>query len=329
MLFLSVIMTLSLLPALFSCAPGFSETGQETHTVLSLCCSTRSPEEMSGIDLFTFNNDRLMHLDSYQHLDGPGTIVDHRSQNGEKLLFACTNIAMDRYGWASVNSFDSLKGIMAELSHEKRGSPCMTGSICIEAGSGQTYRMEMKRIAGEVVLRSIGCDFRDRGYDGCVITDVKVYLTNVSSSCAVTSDGAIVPTSIVNSGRLDMDDVMNFAEPGLIFQEMQDIDSKVRTADIRMRCYPNAGKEDCPGTPFTRLVIEGKLDGETCWWPININRSGLTEEEGIYRNRQYVFDIMIRNKGTSDPDTVIKTDDADIKMTILPWKEKEDCSVQF
>lgn len=325
---LSIIMTLALLPSLFSCsAPAPLSTGHITG--LDIIC-TKSSAAAGNMDIFTFNDDRLMLLDSYQHIDGPKISVDIRSQNGEKIVFACMNCQREKYDWAVINSFPSMKEIEVDLSKESRSSPCMTGIAEINAGINETYSLELRRIASEVILRSIRCDFSNKSYEGKSIDEVKVYLTNVNTRCSITSDGAVTPTAIINAGGLVYEDLEGFAEPGMVLQTIdRSIGRAVLRPDIRLACYPNAGTADTPGTPYTRLVIEGKIDGTTYWWPVDINRDGNNEEQGIYRNRQYIFDIIIKRKGTSDPDTVMETEDAEIKMSIQPWKEKEDHTIGF
>jgi len=325
---LSTIMTLALLPTLFSCSYPASHSG-ELITGLDIIC-TKGSAGVENMDIFTFNDDKLMLLDSYQHIDGQKTSVGIRSQNGDKIVFACINSQREKYDWAAINSFPSIKEVEVDLSKERRSSPCMTGIVEINAGNEEEYRLELRRITSEIILRSIRCDFRNKSYEGNNIEEVKVYLTNVNTRCSITSEGAATPTEIINAGGLVYEDLEDFVEPDMILQTIdRSIGRTVLRPDIRLSCYPNAGTADTPGTPYTRLVIEGKIDGITYWWPVDINRNGSNEEQGIYRNRQYIFDIIIKRKGTSDPDTVIETEDAEIKMSIQPWKEKEDHTIGF
>lgn len=325
---LSTIMTLALLPALFSCSAP-APLSAEQITGLDIIC-TKGSADVGNMDIFTFNDDRLMLLDSYQHIDGSKASVDIRSQNGDKIVFACINGQREKYDWTVINSFPSMKEIEVDLRKERRSSPCMTGSTVITAGKEGAYRLELRRIASEIILRSIRCDFTNKSYKGKGIDEVKVYLTNVNSRCSITSDGAVTPTEIINAGGLVYEDLEGFPEPDMVLQTIErSIGRTVLMPDIRLSCYPSAGTSDSPGTPYTRLVIEGKIDGTTYWWPIDINRDGNNEEQGIYRNRQYIFDVIIKRKGTSDPDTVIEIEDAEIIMNIQPWKEKEDHTIGF
>ena len=81
------------------------------------------------------------------------------------------------------------------------------------------------------------------------------------------------------------------------------------------------------GSPFTRLVIEGKIQGETWYWPIDINRD--EAGVGIERNSRYVFDIILRSKGTKDPDTPASPEMTEIKFETRKWKEKDGYHVEF
>ena len=94
--------------------------------------------------------------------------------------------------------------------------------------------------------------------------------------------------------------------------------------DINFLCYQNSPVEEGPGSPYTRLVIEGKIDSETYYWPITIN-----PDNGMERGARYSYDILIRRKGVTDPDIPIDLSNAEIKLTIKPWIEKDDYTVGF
>lgn len=322
-LILSKSTILTLLPALFSCGI----ESPETVTRISLAMA-----EASGtLDVFTFNDDRLMALDSYQHWEQTaGNDIGIRTQNGKKRVFICANGQRSRQDWAGVNSASSLDGIQVDLRNERRQAPCMTGTADIETGSSETFHVGMRRIASEIKVNSLRCDFKGKSYEGEALTDIRIYLTNVNVRCGITEDGAVMPAEIINAAGADYDDIAEFEEPDMIIKELQgSIGAEGRLVGAGLWCYPNASRNAGPGTPFTRLVIEGTLEGETYWWPIEINREKDAREPGIYRNRQYLFDICLTRKGSSDPDTVIETDAAEIKMSIRPWEEKEEYMVSY
>lgn len=332
---LGIITILLFLPALSSCTDSADPVSVKPEdTVMTTMVRLDLPDEdrrPGQIDIFSFENSGAGHLDSYQHMESfDGRNIEFRSQSGEKHVFICTDGQRDVYGWAGVNSFESLDKIYLDLEKERRDALCATAEGIINAGSGIIHHMELRKMASEVVLRSIRCDFSGTGYEGETITDVCVYLTNVNTQCALTADGHIIPMETANQGGLDPDDVESFREADMIFREMEeDIGRKSYGVDISFICYPNTSVREGPGTPFTRLVIEGKVRGETFWWPIDINREDGTQEPGIHRNCRYVFDIVITRKGNKDPDTAIGKETADIRMETRPWNEKEEQVITF
>lgn len=322
-LILSTSTILPLLPALFSC----STMDNEVETRISL---TRN-ETNGCLDIFTFNDDRMESLDSYQHWDNfSGKDIDIRSQNGDKHIFICANGQRKKQDWANINSSASLEGIQVDLRNERREALCMTGSADVKAGSSEGYQVRMRTVASEVRVNSLRCDFTGKSYEGERLDDIRIYLTNVNVRCSITADGAIMPVEIINAGNADMEDMATFRQPDMIFQEITgSVGNEKRELDISLLCFPNASVTESPGTPFTRLVIEGQLEGETYWWPININREEASSESGIYRNRQYIYDICLRRKGSDDPDHVMETDAAEIKTSVRSWTEREGYQVVY
>lgn len=335
---LGTILTLTcLFPMLFcSCRESSIPlaSGPEAHMTDSVMMKMTKGLEITcikGLDIFTFDDDRLMRLDSYQKTDASGyEKVGIHSRSGNKIIFICANSMTDRYGWGDITSFHSLNGHYADLAEEDPQALFMTGVCHAEAGNGDLYEMDLRPLASEICLRSISCDFTGKSYAGSLMKNVCVYLTNVNSRCSITADGAVMPTQIVNNGRLNEDEVAGFGYPEIIFRRLkQNVGSRKVNTDIRLLCYPNAAVEEGPGSPFTRLVIEGDIDGQTYWWPIEVNRSGDSGEEGIFRNRRYVYDIVIRRKGMTDPETPVDTDDIDISIETTAWNEKESYPIVF
>jgi hypothetical protein len=173
------------------------------------------------------------------------------------------------------------------------------------------------------------CDFKGKAYEGEKLSDIHVYLTNVNASCRIWNDTGTA-ARIINQGRLIKEDVARFKDQNLIYRKVDgEVGAKGIMTDIKLRCYPNMAEEEGPGSPFTRLVIQGVLDGEVWYWPIDINRGEGRSPEGIEGNCSYSFDIVLTRKGSADPDTAIKTESATIMMEVEKWEEKEEYSVAF
>ena len=318
-----------LLPTLFSCNGYIEAAGEEDNadveTAILITDDVKSDEEYS-LDIFAFDTGGAMHLDSYQHIDNLDTpYTSLRSQSGRKHIFICSNGQRFIYDWAGINSMESLDKTYIDFKKERRNALCATAEGTVTAGDGMVYEMKLRKIASEIVLNSIKCDFTGKSYEGENLTDVRVYLTNVNAECRLTADGHIVPSGLINAGGLDIDDIESLYEPDMLYREVvSPIGSRRLNVGISLICYPNTSTMEGPGTAFSRLVIEGKIAGETFWWPININREEDADHPGVHRNSRYIYDITITRKGTKDPDTVIDIETADISMKISPWNEKDE-----
>ena len=319
-----------ILPVLFSCSTDVPAMEAETHVRLKSSWSYRN-EDISSIDILTFNDDALQRMDSYTRIPmNRSDRIRIRSQTGSKLIFACANCQWDRMQWAAAGSYSSLSRIYAELQDEIPGRMLLCGEERAYAGSTEEAEVELAPIASQVILQSIRCDFSETSYPQARISDCSVYLTNVNSRCSVLADDPVMPVHIINHAGADESDIAGFADPGIVFRRLDSgIGSSEKRPDIRLLCYPNAGETDGPGSPFTRLVIEGEIESERYWWPISINRHEGAHEPGIYRNRCYIYDIVIKRKGTKDPDLPICSHHAEAVLSTLPWNGMEEYTVGF
>lgn len=324
---------LILLPAmLYGCSAEFPDSSAEqTATAVSI---TKSPgADVKTLDIFVFADDEMRLLDCYQRIERPekwdmGVVSGY----GDRIMFLCANSGMDAGEWPWIRSWHSLEKIVFNLEDECPDSPVMTGIARISPKNDSHKRAVvteaiLRPLSSEIVLRSVRCDFTGRPYDGEKITDAKVYLTNVNAEAGLLDEDGMSPRRIINSGHLNSEDIAAFPDSSMIVRHLSsDIGKKVMLTDIHLYCYPNTSEEESPGTPVTRLVLEGKVGGTTYYWPININRR---QGKGVERGRSYVFDIVITRKGTDDPDIPVETDEVEIIITEEEWNEKEDYTVGF
>lgn len=309
-------------------------TGTVHEEPVRVAVLTQQKEEIESMDVFVFNNDNLQRLDCYQRFgETEKGIIAIASRKGNKKVAICANSGRERNDWKSINSHKALDDVTADLEEERRDRLLMSAETDITAGNvpGKAVAVHLEKLASEVVLRSISCDFTGKLYERELIKDASVYLTNVNASCKIMSEGTIAPGRIINAGGLNQSDVAKFTDPEFVFHKIdRDIGSDIYKADISLLCYPNCGMQESPGTPFTRLVIEGKIGNEIWYWPVDINRNtDYDGGNGIERNCQYVYDIRIKRKGSSDPDTPVKAEDIDIKFEISKWNRKEEYAVHF
>lgn len=287
--------------------------------------------DVGTLDVFVFNNDRLGRLDSYQRFD-KWTTGDKEmkvaSCYGDKTMVILANSGTDRYGWTDINCRKTLESRMFDLENENPDHPVMSCAYGIT--TGQAYSPRLRTLSSDIILRSIRCDFSDRSYSGHKLTDIRIFLTNVNASCHIGAEGEVYPARIVNAGVLMESDMERFRHPELVYRELgEDVGEEWVYPQITLKAYPNCCREESIGTPFTRLVIEGKVNGELCYYPIPVNREYGTEEPGIHRNMCYIYDLNITRKGLTTPDGVINADMIQTIMEIKEWKEKDWYNISY
>lgn len=291
--------------------------------------STFGQLENACLDIFIFNDDQLQRLDSYTRMERfSGNVVPITSRSGEKIVFICINGQRSLYEWSEISSYSSLSGLRVNLEEESVERPVMTGEFRTSE-DGRILLAEVTPIASMIELRSISSDFSGKPYQGMKITDAKVYLTNVNAEYPLIGGNSERPVRIINSGMLNSSETGRFSDRSIIVREMEeDIGTTGIKTGISLMCYPNCSVEEGLGAPFTRLVVEGRIGGSTCYWPINVNRHG-AEAGGVARNCRYVYDIVLKRKGTDDPDTPIDPEEFELNLTVMPWTEKEEYQVGF
>ncbi len=320
--------TLALLPAiLYGCACPIAENENMETEVKITVPYTKASEKAECIDVLIFNDDRMQKLDTYQRFGRTDLLkIKVGSSVGGKLMTVALNSGKEPYNWTGILSRSSLGEVYVNLEDETLAYPVMSGEGRIQAGIPISLRVQ--RLSSEVFLRSLGCSFTGKGYENEVLKNIRVYLTNVNAEAPLFTEETYLPRRLVNKGGLDMSDISDFREPDILMRELEfDILDATVNTDIRLRCFPNEAAEESLGAAFTRLVIEGEIAGETYYWPIDINRGH--GGKGISRNCRYIFDILITSLGHRDPDTPIETSEAEIKMEIEPWEEKDDYGVRF
>lgn len=331
---LGIMTLLCVLPALVYCCSGSPETIMPAPAGFATTVDLKQkPSEIESLDIFVFYDDIFQKLDCYQRFSDMkawnGRVV---SGNGQRILTAIANSPYERDDWLSLKSRSHLKDFRVNLEDESGDRAVMTGEVTVSARQGNSLPSELvlRPLSCEIVLRSISCDFTGKPYKNERITDVRVYLTNVNAETSILSDDTGGPSRIINAGGLCEEDLEAFENKDIILRDIRPgIGINVIYPDIRLRCYRNRSITESPGTPFTRLVIEGVLDGHLYYWPIDINRDKDSDEAGIIGGQRYIFDIRITRKGSSDPDIPVRTEDIVISQTIAEWKEKESYTVTF
>lgn len=260
-----------------------------------------------GLDLFFFEAEEPGLLDACEHVDAIPARWEGRSRSGEKILAAVANADGAAFSWNDIRSFRNFSEKTVALGTEDPDAPVMTATAPLTAG--RPVSLTLQPLLAEIRVHSLCCDFHARSYAGARLENVRIYLTNVCDRCRL--DGESVP-SWLNAGRLDPSGTAALRYPEMVLQTLDGPVGDVTVfPDIRLYAYPNPSEEDALGTPFTRLVIEGTLLGETCYYPLSV----FPMEGG----RSHVFDITLTRFGTADPDIPATRDQVRLSGAVAPW----------
>lgn len=324
-------------PAFFLCCSGTDGSlgghePEEAPVTISFASITANPAQ--SLDIFVFNNDFLRRLDSHQRFVWDGhSEIKAASRNGGKIIVAVSGLDSTCLTWDRINSYETLQKMDVSFRHDNPETPLMSGEIKIDTGNPGTYEIRMKPVLSSISVRSIRCDFSSRPYAGEELSDVRVYLTNVNASAPIMENGPVASNDIINMSGYNEFDMQSLDFPQYVMRKLEyGIGTDPQQCGIELYCYPNENTEETAGTPFTRLVIEGKLRGKTYYYPININRDGFDMEcghTGIRRNFRYIYDLTITRTGSTDPDTPVSHEIVKVNVNIVPWEENGEEEIKF
>ena len=311
------LLAVSLVPVLLCCC-------QPEKGCLRMGVMGANPVEC--LDVFFFRDDLLGRLDAYQRFEGPQPLeLEAVSTRGPRRIVVLANSSEDRYTWAHFNSYEGLSALSTELRHERPQRPVMSGECLSE--SGEAVSVTLTPLLAEIVLQTLSVDFHGTAYAHLPLEDIRIYLTNVNGRCSPFAQHVWYPQDILNEGGLRPADLSGMLAPEMLFQTLEGaLNDGVAATFLRFYGYPNEASAEGYGTPFTRLVIEGKIGGETWYYPIDINRDG---GSGLQRGMSYHLDVTLTRKGVSDPDTPIGSEAARLTLSVLPWKAQPERLVTY
>ena len=289
---------------------------------------------MNTVDVFIFNDDGMKRLDSYQRLAaGIGNTIAAASRPGDKIVVAISNPQVREYEWNSISSFETISDMYADLRLEDISAPVMCGIMHVTAGENDIHELEVEPLMSEICIRSIRCDFTGRPYSGAVLKKADIYLANVNTLARIVPSGDLAPAAPMNTDGLPDEALYSMEHPETVYAGFDtDIGSQTLYPDIRLYCYPNSCTDETAGTPFTRLVISGEIEGKRYYYPLNINKGEfgpVSGNTGIGRNCRYLFDITIRKTGSLDPLYPVSPETVVINAAVEPWNGLAETVIEF
>lgn len=299
-------------------------------------CLTKAGGILHGCtaDVFMFNDDVLQRIDAYQRVEiGRDNSLDAASREGRKIAVIICNPQQENYDWNSISSFESISEIYSDLRMEDPERPLMSGVMQVNTDNGPEFSMDVSPLLSEIHVRSIRCDFSGRPYAGSLLENPHIYLANVNSMAAILDSDISGPASPVNTDGYPHESDRCMKHPEMVHVALDTgIGSETVYPAASLYCYPNSSNEDSAGTPFTRLVISGEINGKKYYYPMNINRGEFGYIEGcpgIGRNCRYVFDIVLKKTGVTDPTVPVSGETVSMSGLIRPWDTLPEDMIRF
>ena len=283
----------------------------------------RSDSALSFLDVLVYDDDSLRQLDTWQHfgpekLDGELSIL---SGDGAKIFVFIANYApLPSVSISQIGSFDAFMTYEARLSDDSSEYPIMTSAVRADAGD-DIRTVTLEPLLSEVTLGNISYDFSGKEYENESLKNVCAYLINVSASTQMLRDSLFTPSEVLNYGGLVESDMASLSSPDLLYHDLPDFPAGASyEADAKFYCYPNDLDEESMGQPFTRMVVQGDVGGQTCYYPIDINRPGFgyrSGRTGLGRNVRYSVNLSLTQKGSDTPEGSISAEDITESWMVL------------
>ncbi len=307
---------LSIVPAfVFSCSPSEKPVPERKETQIYITKAEKTT--VGGMDLFFFYAEEPQKLDAYQHFnafESPAVLLHAGSTTGERRIALIANRAETDYPWTEILSFRNLSAQCVRFEDERPSAPIMTGTTVVRAGSESQCEVSLTPLLVCIRIHSLCCDFHGRPYEGAALKKVRIYLTYAKASTPLF--GGKGDGEWINAGRLSENDMGRLKFPEMICRSLEDpVGEAVINPGMTLYCYPNGGEEEDLANRWTRLVIEGELEGETCYYAVSLGQ--------LESGTEHIFDFVITRRGTPDPDTLADSGMIQFCSSLVPWRETD------
>lgn len=257
------------------------------------------------LDIFVFDDDDAMRLDSYCSIDSPSTsLFTVNSGAGEKHIVVLANFPSERLTVSDFWNLDALENVRCRIQDEDPSYPTMSGECHFCAGEDGYNPIQLTPVLSDICVDFIDCNFSGRGYRSRTLENASVYLTNISASSEILRQDGFHITELENSGYLDERFLAGMSHPEMIRRSI----TPGQWSPTDLYCYPNDDADGMLGSPHTRLVLQGDIDGKTYYYPVEINQKGFgytSGTPGVSRNIKYSYSFNITRKGSTDPDVLV------------------------
>lgn len=290
--------------------------------------------KINKLEVFVFNKegDKDGLLDAYQLFTGDNlTNINIKATTGKKIIYVIANSPKEN--WYDINTLDNFITNVANLKTESLKNFIMTGSVTSILQPITSLSISISRLVAKIELQGIKTNFNGTPYNGCELTNVKVFLMNVNSN-KYYYNGLMDNNTILNNKGFIIDDVNDCKMENMLYDEINiDINDDGYSTRHYFYAYENlVCLADNPDV--TKLVIQADLNGTTYYYPVSINQEnyGYNPDNGhfgIRRNTQYSISITISRPGSLDPNTPLEHGVLNSSLNILDWETSVSAPNEF
>lgn len=262
-------------------------------------------------------------LDGYRKFTadelGDLTNLEVQTTTGGKMIYAVAN--SHRANWKGVNTRTLFEQQTALLAQENLKSFIMAGGTEARLQIASTVSFTIKRLVARVQVNSIKTAFKDGPYEGMELKDVKAYLLNAQAE-KVIFDGSGNNLKVYNKGKAVAGDSQACVMNGGIYENLgTDISDAGYRVPHYFYCFENGCTEETDENKFTRVVIEGELNGTVYYYPIKLSE--------VKRNCCYSIDVTIKRPGSTDPDSDVEKGTLSATVSVKDWEPLSESVVEF
>lgn len=262
-------------------------------------------------------------LDAYKKLSGDDlknlSNIVLKTTTGKKMIYVVAN--GHKTDWSEGLTIGNFKQQMAYLFKEDVRNFIMYAGKETTVQLESTVSMVLTRMVSRVQLNSVTVSFADTPFEGVPLQNVKAYLTNVQAQ-KLLIDGSGTNLKVVNFKKYVAADMVGATMEGLLYEEIADnIAESTHSTPHFFYCYENTCTRETDTERFTKLVIEGTLNGVTYYYPVPI--------KDLKRNSCYTIDVKIYRPGSLDPERAVEVGTLDLRLNIQDWNTIPGSVVEF
>jgi hypothetical protein len=266
------------------------------------------------LDLLFFECTGARRLEAYQR----ARVRDNRlvyglSGSGERHIAVLSAHRDSLFPYAGIRHYGDLCETVAWLGHEDPDHPRLYGETEVAPGVSRTAEVRLQPALCSIRLRSVACDFSGRPYAGSRFESTRLYLTHAGTEYPPFGPAGRMPLQWMNVGAADSLSCLSLPHPEMLLQEgLGPVGSLRQTADRCFCCYPNPATEDVLGLSRTCLVLEGRVNGIRCYYPLPL--------PGMQPGDAYTLDVTLLRMGTPRPDLPAEAGSYQLDIRTEPWR---------